>query len=87
MPGHTALSPVHREARYGKAMGVPAEYTASLLGEDDDDAVDNRSKDDHSSLLGVVKAHAARHDQERARKLTDFTRGDSSDSVMVLKRC
>lgn len=45
-----------------KDTGVPAEYTASLLGEDDHgDAVDNRSEDDRSNLLGVVEAHAARH--------------------------
>ena len=52
--------PCHRcteslSARYGKARGVPSEFTASLLGEDDDDAVDNRSEDDRSSLLGVVE--------------------------------
>ena len=74
-------------ARYGKVTGVPAEYTASLLGDDDDGAVDNRSEDGRSSLLGVVEAHAARHVRERARKLTDFTQGDSSDSILVLKPC
>ena len=66
-------------ARYGKVTGVPAEYTASLLGDDDDGAVDNGSEDDRSSLLGVVEAHAARHIEEDAPR-------NSSPNIAAVER-
>ena len=62
-----------------KDTGVPAEYTASLLGDDDDGAVDNRSEDDRSSLLGVVEAHAARHVEEDAPR-------NSSPNIAAVER-
>ncbi len=64
----------------GKDTGVPAEYTASLLGEEDDGAMDSRSEDDRSSLLGVVEvdAHAARKVEGDAR--------NTSPNIAVVER-
>lgn len=63
----------------GSFAKAGCDIEASAPGEDDHGggAVDNRSEDGHISLRRRVEAHAARHQQLHARKLTDFIQADS----------
>ena len=64
----------------GKDTGIlPAEYAASLIGEDDHGAVDNCGEDGHSSLLGVVNNRSDTSDHVSDRK-------NSSPNIAAVER-